>query len=146
MHRLSVLIHQPRPFHQILLHQALNAQGIYSVRLVEEPSDILVALCRGLPIDLLILDHGMPRGSAEPLFEQLSSGISPRALLFVGQAGEKCPDLAREARRHGLPVLFDVPWSRLTTALGRALQCLAPRADNCTCQAIETVMSAAHAR
>ncbi|MDH0304935.1 MULTISPECIES: histidine kinase [unclassified Pseudomonas] len=146
MYRLSVLIHQSRPFHQILLHQAFNAQGIYSVRLVEGLADIGLGLRRGLPVDVLVLDHAMPCNSASSLFTQLSSGVSPRALMFVGQAQEGRPDLAGEAQRHGLPVLPDVPWGRLTTALGRALHCLAPRPDRCTCRAIETVMFAAHAR
>ena len=40
MSRPYVLIHQARPSHQILLHQAFNAQGIFNVRITEEAADL----------------------------------------------------------------------------------------------------------
>ncbi|TFF34176.1 histidine kinase [Pseudomonas sp. RIT623] len=124
MHNLHVLIHQTRPFHQIRLHQAFNAQGLYNVRLSDDVGEIISDLARGRPADLLVLDHGMARQEALPLFARLASIASTRALLFVGQA-QAGASLAHEARRHGLQVLVDVPWPRLAVALGRALDGLA---------------------
>jgi DNA-binding NtrC family response regulator len=124
MHNLHVLIHQTRAFHQIRLHQAFNAQGAYNIRLSDDIADVIRGLECGLSLDLLVLDHRMPRDEALSLFARLSCAPLVRALLFVGQA-QAGASLAHEARRHGLWVLVDVPWARLAVALGRALDCLA---------------------
>lgn len=86
MHNLHVLIHQTRAFHQIRLHQAFNAQGAYNIRLSDDIADVIRGLECGLSLDLLVLDHRMPRDEALSLFARLSCAPLVRALLFVGQA------------------------------------------------------------
>lgn len=121
MHQFQVLIHQPRPFHQIVLHQAFNAQGVYSVRLTEDMPGTLACLNQQRPVDVLVLDHDMPIGSAQSLFRHLATEGAAQALLFVGQGKGNGPDLAREARKLGLWVLDELPWPMSTVALGKAL-------------------------
>ncbi|MFJ3074666.1 MULTISPECIES: histidine kinase [Pseudomonas] len=108
MHQPYVLIHQARPSHQILLHQACNVLGLFDVRVTENLNDLKTCLVRDRGADLLILDHGMRDGLA--VLEQFRRERPPRALLFVGQLGDGLPDLAHEARRQGLWVLDELPW------------------------------------
>ncbi|MEN8638568.1 histidine kinase [Pseudomonas sichuanensis] len=121
MHQFQVLIHQPRPFHQIVLHQAFNAQGVYSVRLTEDMPGTLACLNQERPVDVLVLDHDMPISSAQSLFRHLAIEGAAQALLFVGQGKGNGPDLAREARKLGLWVLDELAWPMSTVALGKAL-------------------------
>ncbi|MCG8293982.1 histidine kinase [Pseudomonas entomophila] len=122
MRRLHVLIHQVRPSHQILLHQAFNALGVFNVRLHDQLSATKASLAQAGPLDVLVLDHGMPRRSGQALIDHLERGQEPHALLFVGQADDKGPDLAREARRRGLKVIAEVPWPLSTPVLDDALK------------------------
>ncbi|AYG43759.1 histidine kinase [Pseudomonas sp. Leaf58] len=138
MHQPYVLIHQARPSHQILLHQALNAQGIFNVRISETSADLdacLVAECRP---DLLILDHAMPTGTGLALLAQQHCA---RALLFVGQASPTRQNLAQAAKDHGMWVLAELPWPLSTPKLQRALQALQVRPWRC----IQTVTCTPHA-
>lgn len=121
MHQIQVLIHQPSPFHQILLHQAFNAQGLYNVRLTEDMPGTLACLDQDRPVDMLVLDHDMAASSAKSLFRYLVREPKPKALLFIGQGAGHGPDLAREARKLGLWVLDVLPWPMSTVALGKAL-------------------------
>ncbi|RCL22820.1 histidine kinase [Pseudomonas sp. AFG_SD02_1510_Pfu_092] len=138
MHQPYVLIHQARPSHQILLHQALNAQGMFHVRISETSADLDACLGAGRRPDLLILDHAMPTQAGLALLEQPHQA---RALLFVGRPTTKRHDLAQEARKRGLWVLAELPWPLSMPRLQQAL---------CTLQVrpwrhIQTVMSAPHA-
>lgn len=88
MRRLHVLIHQVRPSHQILLHQAFNALGVFNVRLHDRLSATKASLAQATPLDMLVLDHGMPRRCGQALIDHLERGQEPHALMFVGQAGK----------------------------------------------------------
>lgn len=121
MRSLRVLIHQPRPFHQIPLHQAFNAQGVFNVRLSDDLVDTTACLGREQTVDVLVLDHDMPEPCARSLFQHLQPEASPRALLFVGQVDGNHLNLAREARRRGFRVVGELPWPVSTVALQQAL-------------------------
>ncbi|CAI3795678.1 hypothetical protein GLGCALEP_01350 [Pseudomonas sp. MM221] len=139
MHQPYVLIHQARPSHQILLHQALNAQGVFNVRISANAADLDACLNAERRPDLLILDHAMPtRAGLAVLARQHQS----RALLFVGQATPKHQNLAKAARSQGLWVLAELPWPLSMPRLQRALQTLPVRQG----RHIQTVTSAPHAR
>ncbi|MCO6691125.1 MULTISPECIES: response regulator [Pseudomonas] len=138
MHQPYVLIHQARPSHQILLHQALNAQGMFHVRISETSADLDACLNADHRPDLLILDHAMPTRAGLALLEQQHR---TRALLFVGQATPKRHNLAQEARNRGLWVLAELPWPLSMPSLQRALQALQVR----PWRRIQTVTSAPHA-
>ena len=138
MHQPYVLIHQARPSHQILLHQALNAQGMFRVRISETSADLDACLNADHRPDLLILDHAMPTRAGLALLEQQHR---TRALLFVGQATPKRRNLAQEARNRGLWVLAELPWPLSMPSLQRALQALQVR----PWRRIQTVTSAPHA-
>ncbi|WP_350013072.1 histidine kinase [Pseudomonas asiatica] len=138
MHQPYVLIHQARPSHQILLHQALNAQGMFHVRISETSADLDACLNADHRPDLLILDHAMPTRAGLALLEQQHRTL---ALLFVGQAIPKRRNLAQEARNRGLWVLAELPWPLSMPSLQRALQALQAR----PWRRIQTVTSAPHA-
>ena len=137
MHQPYVLIHQARPSHQILLHQALNAQGIFHVRISETSADLDACLNADHRPDLLILDHAMPTRAGLAVLEQQRT----RALLFVGQATPRRRNLAQEARSRGLWVLAELPWPLSMPRLQRALQAMQVRPG----RRIPTVTSAQHA-
>lgn len=139
MHQTSVLIHQARPSHQILLHQALNAQGVFNVRISANSTDLDACLGAERCPDLLILDHAMPTRAGLAL---LARQHRARALLFVGQPTPKRRDLAHEARNKGLWVLAELPWPLSMPRLQHALQTLQLH----RWQRIQTVMSATHAQ
>lgn len=138
MHQPYVLIHQARPSHQILLHQALNAQGMFHVRISETSADLDACLNADHRPDLLILDHAMPTRAGLALLEQQHR---TRALLFVGQATPKRRNLVQEARNRGLWVLAELSWPLSMPCLQRALQALQVR----PWRRIQTVTSAPHA-
>lgn len=138
MHQPYVLIHQARPSHQILLHQALNAQGIFDVRVSANTTELDACLGAERRPDLLILDHAMPTLAGLALFEQR---YPARALLFVGQATGKHHDLAQEARSRGLWVLAELPWPLSMPSLQHALQALQMR----PWRRIQTVTCTPHA-
>ncbi|EMR46398.1 TPA: response regulator [Pseudomonas putida] len=138
MHQPYVLIHQARPSHQILLHQALNGQGVFNVRISESIADLDARLCAERRPDLLILDHAMPARAGLALFAQLQRA---RALLFVGQPAPARQNLAQEARKRGMWVLDELPWPLSMPRLQHALQTLQVRPG----RRIQTVMPAPHA-
>lgn len=138
MHQTSVLIHQARPSHQILLHQALNAQGVFNVRISANSTDLDACLGAVRRPDLLILDHAMPTRAGLAL---LARQPRARALLFVGQPTPKRHNLAQEARKCGLWVLAELPWPLSMPRLQHALQTLQVRPG----RRIQTVTSAPHA-
>ncbi|MGB9089061.1 MAG: histidine kinase [Pseudomonas farsensis] len=121
MRSLHVLIHQARPFHQILLHQAFNAQGVFNVRLSDDLEDTAARLGREQVVDVLVLDQSMPERCARSLFQHLQPGAAPRALLFVGQGSDQARSLAGEARRRGFRVVGELAWPMSTVALQKAL-------------------------
>lgn len=121
MHRLSVLIHQLHPFHQITVHQACNAQGVFDVRIVDDLSAAPARLCQGHPADLLILDQAMPSRHGKALLNRLRRAQQVRALLFIGQPDARRPDFARLARQQGLWVVGELQWPLSTIALSQAL-------------------------
>ncbi|MBI6900196.1 histidine kinase [Pseudomonas putida] len=128
MRQLSVLIHQTRPYHQMLLHQAFNAQGLYNVRLTD---DVPSATARQRPVDVLVLDQGMPKRHARRLFKYLEQACCTGGLLFVGCAGARDVDLALEARQFGLNVLAELSWPMSMVGLEQALERLYPPAARC---------------
>ncbi|MDR2317435.1 MULTISPECIES: response regulator [Pseudomonas] len=138
MHHTYVLIHQARPSHQILLHQALNAQGVFDVRISANTTHLNACLGAERRPDLLILDHAMPTQAGLALLAQQHRA---RALLFVGQPTPKRHNLAQAARSRGLWVLAELPWPLSMPRLQHALQTLQARPR----QRIQTVISAPHA-
>ncbi|KKO14262.1 MULTISPECIES: histidine kinase [Pseudomonas] len=138
MYQPYVLIHQARPSHQILLHQALNAQGMFHVRISETSADLDACLSADRSPDLLVLDHAMPTRAGLAVLDQQQR---TRALLFVGQATPKRRNLAQEARNRGLWVLAELPWPLSMPSLQRALQALQVR----PWRRIQTVTCAPHA-
>ncbi|MBF8648156.1 histidine kinase [Pseudomonas pudica] len=138
MYQPYVLIHQARPSHQILLHQALNAQGMFHVRISETSADLDACLSADRSPDLLVLDHAMPTRAGLAVLDQQQR---TRALLFVGQATPKRRNLAQEARNRGLWVLAELPWPLSMPSLQRALQALQVR----SWRRIQTVTCAPHA-
>ena len=120
MHQPYVLIHQARPSHQILLHQACNALGVFDVRVTDGLTELNACLARRGSADLLILDHSMNDGLT--VLEHIERNRSSRALLFVGRASSHRPDLAKEAQRRGLWVLVDLPWPLPVLRWQQALQ------------------------
>lgn len=120
MHQPYVLIYQARPSHQILLHQACNAQGMFNVRVTLDLTDLEACLARPGKADLLILDHAM--GDGLTLLKRIERNRCLRAVLFTGRASARRPDLAKEARRRGLWVLADLPWPLPVLAWQQALQ------------------------
>ncbi|MFV3287897.1 histidine kinase [Pseudomonas sp. NY11955] len=138
MHKTYVLIHQARPSHQILLHQALNAHGVFDVRISENTGDLDACLGAERRPDLLILDHAMPTRAGLALLGQQHPA---RALLFVGQPTLNHHDLAQEARDRGMWVLAELPWPLSMPRLQHALQALQVRPR----RRIQTVTSAPHA-
>lgn len=133
MRQPHVLLHQSRPSHQILLHQACNAVGIFNVRVIPELTDLYACLECEEVADVLVLDHAMPVVGGMALLEQIARKRCMRALVFVGQAGEDATNLAREARRRGLWVLAELPWPLPMPRWQQALQ------------RIQTVISPTHA-
>lgn|GEM_PF-282776 len=121
MHWLNVLIHA-RPSHDISLHQACNAQGVFSVRVAQNLADAKSCLARRSAVDLLILDHGLPVHSGRTLLRQVAQAQRPCALLFVGQSAGHDEGLSREARRQGLRVVGELPWPVAMPALQEALE------------------------
>ncbi|MBH3413310.1 MULTISPECIES: histidine kinase [Pseudomonas] len=117
MRQPFVLIHPARPSHQILLHQACNAMGLFNVRVTHDLADLDSCLARPPRADLLILEHAVNDGLA--LLERAGR---TRAVLFVGHANAGSPNLAHEARRQGLWVLADLPWPLPVRRWQRALQ------------------------
>lgn len=138
MHQPYVLIHQARPSHQILLHQALNAQGVFDVRVSATSTELEACLAVERRPDLLILDHAMPTQAGLALLEQQQRA---RALLFVGHASDKQQNLAQEARNRGLWVLAELPWPLSMPHLQHALQSLQVR----PWRRIQTVTCTPHA-
>ncbi|NIF16215.1 histidine kinase [Pantoea sp. Cy-639] len=120
MHQLQILIQQPRSSHQILLHQAFNAQGVFNVRVVEDVRHTLVRLERRT-VDVLVLDCDAVLVSARSLFASLRQQIWAKALLFVGRGNDQVCNLASEARRHGLWVLAELSWPLSSVELQQAL-------------------------
>jgi hypothetical protein len=128
MRQPYVLIYPARPSHQIVLHQACNAQGLFNVRVPQNLADLDTCLAHTPRADLLILDHALNDGIA--LLERASA---TRAVLFVGHTNAGSPNLAHEARRQGLWVLADLPWPLPVRRWQQALQ------------RIQTVTSPTHA-
>jgi hypothetical protein len=121
MQSLRILIHQARSFHQIPLHQAFNAQGVFNVQLSDDWVRTTAFLDRSPVVDILVLDHDMPWSYARSLFQYMRGCAAPRALLFVGQGKDKNRDLAQDARTQGFRVVGELPWPISTVALQRAL-------------------------
>ncbi|MFJ4394149.1 histidine kinase [Pseudomonas sp. NPDC089396] len=132
MRQPYVLIHQSRPSHQILLHQACNAQGIFDVRVTADLADLGACLARPRKADLLILDHSMSDGLK--LLKRIEQDRSLRAVLFTGCPSAQGPDLAEEARKRGLWVLAELPWPLPMPRWQQAIRC------------IQTVTSPKHAQ
>lgn len=146
MNRLNVLIYQEHASQQISLHQAFNAQGLFNVRVAGDMRAAVRCLGRDQPLDLLVLDHAMAGHDCNALLELLERQIAPKALLFVGRPRGHQPNLANQARVHGLWVLAELPWPVSAVALEQALRCLSSMGQAGTSGEFKTVMLCAHAR
>lgn len=146
MDRLSVLIHQHSPFHQIHLHQALNAQGVYDVRVSDDLALACTWLKRDRPFDLLVVDHGVRLPEGSRLLQRMARSQGARAVLFVGHPRDGERDLARQAQALGLWVLGELDWPLSTLALARHLQRLRRSNPRLSRRCQQTVMTTSHAR
>ena len=124
MYQPHVLIHQARPSHQILLHQALNAQGIFQVRISENTAELNACLSAVRCPDLVIVDHAMPTRTGLALLKKLPASCP---VVFVGSAGPRRRDLAQGARGVRLRVLAALPRPESTPAWQNALHTLQQR-------------------
>ncbi|ANY89096.1 MULTISPECIES: response regulator [Pseudomonas] len=140
MHWLNVLIHA-RPSHDISLHQACNAQGVFNVRVAQDLAEAKGCLSQRGIVDLLILDHGLPVHCGRTLLRQVAQAQRPCALLFVGQSTDHGEGLAREARRQGVRVVGELSWPLVMPSLQRALERIHQGSEG----HIQTVMYPAHA-
>ena len=145
MHQLNVLMFQGSPSHQIPLHQALNAQGVFNVRIADDLAQAKAGLLANR-VDLLLLDHAMPTLCGRALLTFMHGAHRSRAVLFVGEPRAGSPDLAAEARRQGAWVLAQLPWPVPANALHTALRHLGRPGDARRRVDIQTVTSSAHAR
>ena len=127
MQWLNVLIHA-RPSHDISLHQACNAHGIFKVRVAQDLHEVKSCLAQRGTVDLLILDNAMPMQDGRVLLRQVDRAQRPCALLFVGEAGGRRAGLAHEARRQALRVVGELSWPLSMPTLQRALERLTPPA------------------
>ncbi|MFJ9991263.1 histidine kinase [Pseudomonas putida] len=146
MHRLNILIVQARPSHQIILHQACNALGVFNVRIASDLPGARAYLAQTQALDLLIVDHDMPALSAQALLRRVVRHGRVRGLLFVGQAGRRGLDLPGEARRQGLWVAGQLAWPLSTRGLQGVLQRMCRLSASNARQDIQTVMLPPHAR
>lgn len=124
MQWLNVLIHA-RPSHDISLHQACNAHGVFNVRVAQDLLEAKSCLAQRGTVDLLILDNAMPVRDGRVLLRQVDRAQRPCALLFVGEPVRQGESLAREARRQDLKVVGELSWPLSMPTLQRALECLA---------------------
>lgn len=122
MHQPYVLIHQARPSHQILLHQALNGQGVFNVRISESIADLDACLCAERRPDLLILDHAMPARAGLALFAQPQRARIAVRRAACPNASKPCPrgQKARHvgARRVALAAVYATPAACLADTAG----------------------------
>ncbi|MBA1189918.1 histidine kinase [Pseudomonas entomophila] len=146
MDRLSVLIHQHSPFHQIHLHQALNAQGVFDVRVTDDLALACAWLERHRPLDLLVVDHGLRLTEGQPLIEQLACTQGAHAVLFVGHPRGGEDNLARQAQALGLWVLGELDWPLSTRTLAQHLHTLRRSHPHARWQCQQTVMATSYAR
>ena len=146
MDRLSVLIHQYSPFHQIHLHQALNAQGVFDVRVTGDLTLACAWLARDRPLDLLVVDHGIRFASGVQLLKRLAHARGARAVLFVGHPRGGQRDLARQAQALGLWVLAELDWPLSVRALAQQLHTLRRAVPRAGWRCQQTVMATSHAR
>ena len=121
MQSLAVLIYQHSPAHQITLHQALNAQGVYDVRVAASLGEVYASLARRA-VDLLVIDQALPPIAVRALLYHLAACGSTRAVLLVGEPHRADTGVQAEACRLGLWVLAQVGWPLSATALQAALR------------------------
>ena len=108
MHQPYVLIHQARPSHQILLHQALNAQGVFDVRISANTTHLNACLGAERRPDLLILDHAMPTQAGLALLAQQHRARDAGDGVFHPRRQERHDAAAGHHQRHGLVVVIDL--------------------------------------
>ncbi|MHC6227049.1 histidine kinase [Pseudomonas sp. X10] len=145
MQRLSILIHQERPFHLMLMHQAFNALGVFDVQVSDTLARTRELLVRKARIDLLVLDHAMRPEEGRALLELLAAQQRVRALLFVGRPHARGCDLGQEARGLRMWVLGELAWPLSVLALRRRLQLFRSGRDSTDLADRKTVISVEHA-
>lgn len=124
MQHLDLLVVQSRPSHQILVHQACNALGIFKVRVAGDLAEACTSLKR--TPDAVLIDHSMPTLAVQALLQRLVRHEHLRAVLFLGEPPAGAPNLSVEAWRKGLWVLGNLSWPLSVGALHAALQRLRP--------------------
>ncbi|UFH48594.1 hypothetical protein [Pseudomonas sp. KNUC1026] len=116
MHSLNVLIIEEQPAQVLQLHQALNACGVFNVRVAERATAIAHVLAGDWPVDIALLDS---RGDGA----QVSALVDhrPHASLILRGEG-KARALELQARQEGLRVLGHLPWRPATHPLHAMLE------------------------
>lgn len=120
MHSLEVLIVDRHPSQWLSMHQALNACGVFKVRVADDPITARAALCCPRPLDIAVLDSRFDL----PLLDELSVRKPRCALILRGEGPASALEL--QARQDGLWVLGHLPWNgavhRLHALLGHYRQ------------------------
>lgn len=144
MQRLDLLVVQSRPSHQITLHQACNALGVFKVRVVNDLHNAKASLAQAP--DAVLIDHGMPTLAVQALLKSIVRQGQVRAVLFIGAPPAGAPNLSVEAWRRGLWVVANLSWPLSMPALHAALLRLRPAIGGLQTRDIQTVTSSLHAR
>ncbi|MBD1553667.1 response regulator [Pseudomonas typographi] len=124
MHSLDVLVVDRQPGQLLSLHQALNACGVFKVRVADTAGRIREALRQPRPLDIALLDSRLDL----PLLDELSARQPRCALVLRGEGPVSALEL--QARQDGLWVLGHLPWNapvhRLHALLGHYRQLARP--------------------
>lgn len=116
MHSLNVLIIEEQPAQVLHLHQALNACGVFNVRVAERTTAIAQVLSGHWPLDIALVDSRSDGALLDALLDR-----QPRASLILRGEG-KARSLELQARQEGLRILGHLPWKPATHPLHAMLE------------------------
>lgn len=116
MHSLNVLIIEEHPAQVLHLHQALNACGVFNVRVAEGVTALAQALKGGWAPDIALVDSRCDRTLVGALLE-----YPPQVSLIVRGEGRASP-LELKARKEGIRVLGTLPLQPATRPLHAMLE------------------------
>jgi EAL domain-containing protein (putative c-di-GMP-specific phosphodiesterase class I)/ActR/RegA family two-component response regulator len=133
MHALKVLILEDNPFQLMALHQMLNANQIFDVRVASSVADACQALERGGGVDIAICDLQMEGPDGIAFIAYLAQSQAARALILVSGVERGVLDaVAHFARKQGIEVLGCVPKPASAMVLAGLLQRFVERPPSCS--------------
>lgn len=123
MQALKVLILEDNPFQLMALHQMLNANQIFDVRVAASVADACEALERRGEVDIAICDVQMEGPDGIAFITHLAQRQAALALILVSGIERSVLDaVARLARRQGVEVLGCVSKPASAMVLGELLR------------------------